>query len=243
LQVFDCGATGLVLKEATMSAKNTAVFGLYPDETELVEAIEQLKGAGFRTADLSLLLPENLGSKDVGHEKHTKAPEGALAGSIAGAVIGGALGWLTSTGMIMPPITGAGTLLVAILAGIGALGTLGAIIGALLGAWSPEYEAKRYEGRMRSAGVLLSVHCDNAHWRIRAKNVLRNTGASGIASTSESKADFGRSEKPMPRAQAAGIIKRRTFLTTERPASTLEESHPAEPALVEVHQTDRRPSD
>src|SRR5579863_4567207 len=88
------GATGLVLKEATMSAKNTAVFGLYPDETELLEAIEQLKGAGFRTADLSILLPENLGSKDIGHEKHTKAPEGALAGGIAGAVIGGALGWL-----------------------------------------------------------------------------------------------------------------------------------------------------
>ncbi len=153
-----------------MSGKNTAVFGLYPDETEVVDAIEQLKGAGFRTADLSILLPENLGSKDIGHEKHTKAPEGALAGGITGAVIGGALGWLTSAGMIMPPITGAGTMIVAILSGIGAIGTLGAIIGALIGACSPEYEAKRYEGRMRNGGVLLSVHCDNAHWRIRPQH-------------------------------------------------------------------------
>ena len=83
-----------------MSAKNTAVFGLYPDETELLEAIEELKCAGFRTTDLSMLVPENLGSKDIGHEKHSKAPEGAVAGGIAGAVIGGALAWLSSAGVI-----------------------------------------------------------------------------------------------------------------------------------------------
>jgi transposase-like protein len=107
-------------------------------------------------------------------------------------------------GMIMPSIAGAGTLIVAILTGIGALGTLGAIIGALLGACRPEYEAKRYEGRMRWGGVLLSVHCDNVDWRVRAKTALRNTGAKSIASTLESKADFGRSEKPKPRAQMKG---------------------------------------
>jgi hypothetical protein len=226
-----------------MSGNNTAVFGLYPDETELVEAIEQLKEAGFRTADLSMLLPENLGSKDIGHEKHTKAPEGAVAGGIAGGVIGGALGWLTGMGMITPSIPGASTPIVAILAGVGALGALGAIIGALLGACSPEYEAKRYEGRMRSAGVLLSVHCDNAHWRIRAKNVLHNTGARGIASTSESRADFGRTEKPMPRTQVTGIIRRRTFLKAACPTPPQEKTGPAEPAFIELHQAERRPAD
>src|SRR2546428_8001315 len=90
-----------------MSAKNTAVFGLYPDETELLEAIEELKCAGFRTTDLSMLVPENLGSKDIGHEKHSKAPEGAVAGGIAGAMIGGALAWLRSAGGIaLPPGSG-----------------------------------------------------------------------------------------------------------------------------------------
>lgn len=226
-----------------MSGKNTAVFGLYPDETELVEGIEQLKEAGFRMADLSMLLPENLGSKDIGHEKHTKAPEGAVAGGIAGAVIGGAFGWLAAAGTIMPPIAGAETLAVAILAGMGALGALGAIIGAFLGACSPEYEAKRYEGRMRSGGVLLSVHCDNAHWRIRAKKLLHDTGARGIASISESKADFGQSEKPMPRAQMNGVIKHRTFLTPSRPASLSEGPRPPEPGLVDFHEAERRPAD
>src|SRR5712692_7137954 len=102
-----------------MSRKNTAVFGIYPDETELVDAIQHLNRAGFRTTDLSILLPENLGSKDIGHEKHTKAPEGAMAGGITGAVIAGALGWLTSTGVITPMIAGAETPIVAVLTGIG----------------------------------------------------------------------------------------------------------------------------
>src|SRR2546426_643094 len=112
-----------------MSAKNTAVFGLYPDETEVVEAIEELKRAGFRMTDLSILLPENLGSKDIGHEKHTKAPEGAVAGGIAGAVIGGAQGWVLSAGVISIPFAGADALIsagsvMAILAGIGAFSVL-----------------------------------------------------------------------------------------------------------------------
>jgi hypothetical protein len=226
-----------------MSGKNTAVFGIYPDETELVEAIQHLNQAGFRTTDLSVLLPENLGSKDIGHEKHTKAPEGAVAGGVAGAIIGGALGWLTSTGMIMQLIAGAGTPTVAILAGIGALGTLGAFIGGVLGALQPEYEAKRYVGRMRFGGVLLSVHCDNADWRVRAKNVLRNTGARSIASAFESKADFSQSVKPKPRAQVDGTIRHRTFLTATRPISLAEQRLSAEPALMEVEETRRRSAD
>ena len=83
-----------------MSAKNTAVFGLYPDQAELVEALDELKRNGFRTTDFSLLLPENLGSRDIGHEKYTEAPEGALAGGMFGALIGGALGWLVCEGVI-----------------------------------------------------------------------------------------------------------------------------------------------
>ena len=207
-----------------MSAKNTAVFGLYPDETELLEAIEELKCAGFRTTDLSMLVPENLGSKDIGHEKHSKAPEGAVAGGIAGAVIGGALAWLSSAGVIALPLVSADTLIaagfvMAILAGVGAFGVLGAILGGFIGGFSPEYEAKRYVGRIRSGGVLLSVHCDNADWRLRAKQSLRHTGARGVASAIESKADFGASEKPKWRVPAGEIPRHKHFLQPTPPGS------------------------
>src|SRR5579872_5601132 len=171
-----------------MSTGNTAVFGLYPDENEVAEAIGQLERTGFRTADISILLPENLGTKDLGHEKHTKAPEGAVAGGILGAIVGGVLAYLMNSAVIPLPADSfaqsmaSANPVLAVLAGMGALTVLGAIVGGLLGAARPEYEAKRYDGRVRCGNVLLSVHCDDADWRGRAKETLRRTGARGISS-------------------------------------------------------------
>jgi hypothetical protein len=50
---------------------------------------------------------------------------------------------------------------------------------------SPEYEAKRYEGRVKESGVLLSVHCDTSDEITRAKEILKRTGAEDIASAGE----------------------------------------------------------
>ena len=73
--------------------------------------------------------------------------------------------------------------------------------GALIGAGIPEYEAKRYEGRIRRGGILLSVHCDDADWVKRAKNILQQTGAEDIASSTEAAADYAATEKPMERTR------------------------------------------
>lgn len=229
-----------------MSGNNTVVFGIYPNESELVEAIEQLKHVGFRSTDLSIMIPENLGSKDLGHEKHTKAPEGAVAGATVGAVIGAVLGWLVSTGTIQIPLQGAGGLAtagtaIAILAGIGGLGLLGAIVGAAIGSAQPEYEAKRYQGRIRSGRILLSVHCDNADWRIRAKKVLQHTGADGVASTMEAKADFGPSEKPQPRAQLKMPFTHKTYLTSANRASATRETQLLDETVEDVRSRERTP--
>jgi len=210
-----------------MSARNTAVFGLYPDEAELAEGIEELTHKGFRTTDFSILLPENLGSKDIGHEKHSKAPEGAVAGGVAGLIAGGVVAYLMQTGLItfQSPVVDVMTTahpVLAVLAGAGAFGFLFALIGALLGSFQPEYEAKRYEGRIRSGGVLLSVHCDNADWRNRAKETLRDTGAKGIASARESRAEFGASEKPKSRIRSHELPRRRTFLRGGEPVDVVD---------------------
>src|SRR5207302_1060499 len=132
-----------------------------------------------RNTDISVLFPENSGTKDFAHEKNTKAPEGATSGVVAGGVAGGVLGWLTGIGaLVIPglgPLIAAGPI-VAALAGAGAVGTLGGIVGALAGMGIPEYEAKRYEGRIREGGILLSVHCDSGDWVKRAKDNLTETG-------------------------------------------------------------------
>ncbi len=192
-----------------MAGKNTAAFGIYPDQQTVNEAIEALKRAGFRNTDISVLFPENIGTKDFGHEKHTKAPEGAVAGASTGAIIGGALGWLAGIGALAIPGIGpfiAAGPIVAMLSGIGAGGAVGGFAGALIGIGIPEYEAKRYEGRIRNGGILLSVHCDNSDWTKRAKEVLEQTGATDISTSSEAKADFAAAEKPWPRNNASGIV-------------------------------------
>lgn len=185
-----------------MAMKNISAFGIYPDQATVSDAIESLKNAGFRSTDISVLYPENLGSMDFGHEKHTKAPEGAVAGGGSGAVVGAALGWITGAGALMIPgleqVAVAGPM-IGMLGGMGVGVTLGGLTGALIGSGIPEYEAKRYEGRVRRGGILLSVHCDNQEWAKTARRMLKQSGASHISTASEARADFARSEKPSPR--------------------------------------------
>lgn len=183
-------------------AKNIAVFGIYRTRESVEQAVEALRAADFRNTDISVLFSENVGTKDFAHEKHTKVPEGSTAGAGTGAVIGGALGWLTGIGALAIPGVGpfiAAGPIVAALAGVGAGGVLGGIAGALVGMGIPEYEAKRYEGRVKEGGILISVHCDNTDWKKRAIEILKQTGAGDIGSESEAKAEFASSEKPKPR--------------------------------------------
>ena len=175
-----------------MAGKNTAVFGIYPSLTSVEIGVDELRAAGFRNTDISVLFPESAGTRDFAHEKNTKAPEGATTGAGTGVVLGGALGWLLGIGALavpgLGPFIAAGPIMAA-LAGAGVGGTVGGITGALIGMGIPEYEAKRYEGRVKDGGMLLSVHSDSSDWTKRAKEILKRTGAQDISSTGEAGSD------------------------------------------------------
>lgn len=175
-----------------MPGKNIAVFGIYSAGKDAQSAVDALIGAGFPSGDISVLLPDpRSSSREFAHEKDTKAPEGTAAGVTAGGVIGGTLGVLAGMGALaipgLGPFVAAGPI-VAGLAGLGAGGAVGGLVGALIGMGIPEYEAKRYEGRVRDGGTLLSVHCDTGKQVRAAKTLLRETGAQDIASAGESAA-------------------------------------------------------
>jgi hypothetical protein len=148
--------------------------------------------AGFSAADVSALLPENLGSKPIATEKNSKAPEGAATGAGSGAVLGGTLGLLAGIGALaipgVGPLIAAGPIMAA-LAGVGVGGAVGGFTGALIGMGIPEFEAKRYEGRLKKGGILLSVHCDTSDEIKRAKEIMKNTHAEDVSSTGEASAD------------------------------------------------------
>ena len=175
-----------------MAGKNTAVFGIYPNRTSVDSALDALKAAGFRNTDISVLFPEKTGTKDFAHEKSTKAPEGATTGAGTGAVLGGGLGWLAGIGALaipgLGPFIAAGPIMAA-LAGAGVGGAVGGLTGALIGMGIPEYEAKRYEGRVKDGGILLSVHSDDSQWTKKAKEILERTGAQDVSSTGEASSE------------------------------------------------------
>jgi len=175
-----------------MAGKNTAVFGIYKTATQAEQTVDRLLAAGFSNDDISVLLQDNNSSKEFAHEKNTKAPEGTTTGVTAGGVIGGTLGLLAGIGALaipgIGPFIAAGPIMGA-LAGLGVGGAVGGLIGALVGMGIPEYEAKRYEGRIKDGGVLLSAHCDTSEQITLAKDILKQTGAEDISSSGESSAD------------------------------------------------------
>ena len=157
-----------------------SVFCLAKDEGQAIRIVDRLRTAGFTGDDISVLFPDKSGTKDFAFEKGTKAPEGAITGAGTGGVLGGALGWMAGIGALAIPGVGpfiaAGPIMAALSgAAIGA--TAGGLIGTLVRMGIPEFEAKRYETRLREGRVLVSVHSENADQTKLAKEIFEQEGA------------------------------------------------------------------
>ena len=165
-----------------------AVFGIAKTESQAITIADNLRASGFSENDISVLFPDKQGSKDFAHEQHTKAPEGATAGAGGGAVLGGALGWIVGIGALaipgLGPFIAAGPIMAA-LAGAAGGAAVGGLTGALIGMGIPEYEAKRYEGKVKEGNILMSVHTDDSKERERAKEIFVKGGAEDISYTGE----------------------------------------------------------
>jgi len=176
-----------------MSSEKVGVFGIYSTRIAVENATDSLVNAGFPISDISVLLPESLGGpKEMGTVETTKAPEGTATGAATGGVIGGTLGVLAGIGLLaipgLGPFVAAGPIMAG-LAGLGVGGAVGGLTGALIGIGIPEFEAKRYEGRLKKGGILLSVHCVTADEIKRAQEVLKVTNAEEVSSTGEASVD------------------------------------------------------
>lgn len=163
-------------------AKNSVIC-IATSEKQAVDIVWRLKNAGFSGNDISALFPDKSGTRDFAHEQHTKAPEGAAAGAGTGGILGGALGWLAGVGALAIPGVGpfiAAGPIAAALSGAAIGATVGGLTGALIGMGVPEYEAKRYEGKVKDGNVLISVHSENRESTDRAKSIFEEEGARDI---------------------------------------------------------------
>ena len=171
-------------------ARNQSVFGIYRRRSEVESAVNSFRDAGFSNSDVSVLLPENLDLMEPATDKSTKAPTGAAVGAGSGVAIGGALGCLVGMGALaipgIGPVIAAGPI-VATLAGIGVGGALGGFAGVLIGVGIPEYEAKKYEGRLFKGAILVAVHCDSYDEIKRATEIMEISGAEDVLAAVDQK--------------------------------------------------------
>lgn len=181
-----------------------AVYGIAKTRTQAESVVEQLRSTGFSGEDISVLFPDTAGSRDFAHEKNTKAPEGATAGGVAGMGAGAVLGWLAGIGTLAIPGVGpfiaAGPIMAA-LGGAAVGGATGGLVGALVGMGMPEYEAKLYDGRIRSGNILVSVHTDDGDEQKQAKKIFESAGLEDVSSSTEASVPNSKSQdRARPRA-------------------------------------------
>ncbi len=166
----------------------TSVFCLATSRDQADRIVDQLKNASFSNNDISVLFPDKGTTRDFAHEKNTKAPEGAVAGAGTGGVIGGALGWIAGIGALAIPGVGpfiAAGPIIAALSGVAIGATVGGIAGGLIGLGIPEFEAKRYEGKVKAGNLLLSVHTESSEEITRARDIFTKAGAQDICTSGE----------------------------------------------------------
>ncbi len=170
-----------------MSTKS--VFCIATSRPQADQIVDQLKDAHFSNSDISALFADKESGHDFAHEKHTKAPEGAVAGVGTGGVIGGALGWIAGIGALAIPGVGpfiAAGPIIAALSGAAIGATVGGITGGLIGLGIPELEAKRYEGKLQQGNILISVHTESSDEIARAKEIFEHSRAEDICTVSDS---------------------------------------------------------
>jgi hypothetical protein len=196
---------------------------LVDTETQADAVVGKLGNAGFSDNDISVLFPDKGSTRDFAHKKATKMPEGATVGASTGGVVGGTIGLLVGIGALaipgLGPFIAAGPIMAALSGGAIGAG-VGGLTGALVGLGIPEYEAKRYEGKVKEGGILISVHSEKNDETHRAKEIFKEEGAHDISSTGEAHPDVKAEDvSGAPENRVPQVTSRGGLLESDAPSS------------------------
>ena len=180
-----------------MPIKHLSAIGIYPTATQAEVGVDMLITKGFKSAGISVLLPEQPNNQPARQgakvaappvSQTTKTGSAGAIGATAGGALGGALALLVGAGALAIPGVGpfiAAGPLMAGLAGLGVGGAVGGLAGALVGLGLPEDEARRYLSQIGTGHTLLVVQCDTPVEVLKAKDILAASGASEVAASDE----------------------------------------------------------
>jgi Protein of unknown function (DUF2934) len=186
------GSLSIQTKTERQTIMKHSALCLVDTESQADAIVGKLRRAGFSDNDISVLFPDKGSTRDFAHKKETKMPEGATVGASAGGALGGTIGLLAGIGALaipgLGPFIAAGPIIAALSGGAIGAG-VGGLTGGLIGLGIPEYEAKRYEGKVKEGGILISVHSENNSETSSAKAIFKEEGAYDISSTGEAHAE------------------------------------------------------
>ncbi|HAQ07885.1 MAG TPA: hypothetical protein DCR24_10305 [Bacillus bacterium] len=166
------------------------LVGVYDNERDAIQAVEDLKRQGYSTDDISVISKNEDEVHDVNEATGTKTEEGLAAGAATGGVLGGLTGLLAGIGALaipgIGPIVAAGPI-AATLTGAAVGAGAGGLAGALIGMGIPEEEADRYEGYVKEGKILVVVERDEnrvgLNDELNRPTVQDGTGPYGVSGT------------------------------------------------------------
>ena len=174
-----------------MSKLVTAVF---EGADEANHAAKQIKEAGLRTSDISIVARQSEEGNDSGRggsredrgftmgrgegDDTRMVNDNVSDGTIAGSVIGSVAGLLLGFGLIAIPglgiIAAAGPV-----AGIISGAITGGIVGGLVDLGIPEEKSKEYEQHIKEGKVIFSMKTKDENVQ-RVSSILRESGGQGV---------------------------------------------------------------
>jgi hypothetical protein len=152
----------------TLSSATTAV-GIFEDQEHARKAIEALKEAGFRDAQIGVASREwSRQLQDVPMDQQHVAERGAVAGALVGGGLGAAVGLMGA--MLIPgaaPVVAGTALLSALGGGLAGAGG-GVFAGPFIALGFSEHEARKHGRHVEEGKTALLVHAPNRQEEARA---------------------------------------------------------------------------
>jgi uncharacterized membrane protein len=175
------GATGAT------NATGYTVAGVFTQEREAEQALNELKNAGFSPDQVSVVAKDTRGTQEMVERSDMAGAEtsGATAGAVLGGLTGGLAGWLVGIGALaipgIGPIVAAGALATTL--GGAAVGAVaGGLIGALVGAGIPEDDARTYETHVKEGRILITAQAATSTQAQEARDAFDRYNGSEVRS-------------------------------------------------------------
>jgi hypothetical protein len=169
-----------------MDQKPLTVLGIYPTRAAVETAVEAFRDAGFRNADISLVVPENTSTENLFAQGATSSTKDTTEVIREGEFNRGPLGWLEEARPAK--ITGQATFIVAgpiarSLDDIDSDDPTEGLAAALNNLGVPRAGTKEYARSVVRGRALLSVHCDTPEEAAIATRLYGDLGGTDIYST------------------------------------------------------------